>query len=84
MNFMSRSKKLKTRKVKVVYEANVVSISCCDYDILLVSPLTIFGQTGEKALQGHITFLVILHQDVKRNIFMRVNVPFDETATTKE
>ncbi len=34
--------KVKTRKVKVVHEAYVVSTSCRDFDILLVSSLPIF------------------------------------------
>ncbi len=50
----------------------VVSIRCWDFDILLMSSLTIFGSVVEKTLQGHTIFLTILHQGVKRTIFIRV------------
>ncbi len=35
-----------------MFEAYVVSKSCWDFDILLVSSLKIFGSAEEKALQG--------------------------------
>ncbi len=50
----------------------VVSISCWDFDILLMSSLTIFGSAGEKALQGHSKLLAILHQGANRAILTRV------------
>jgi hypothetical protein len=55
-SILSADLKSETRKVKVVYNAYLVSISCCDFDIFLVSSLTIFGSAGEKALQGHSIF----------------------------
>jgi hypothetical protein len=55
MNFISRSKKW-NQKVKVVNNAFLVSISCWDFDILLVSSLSIFGSAVEEALQGHSFF----------------------------
>jgi hypothetical protein len=55
-SILSADLKRETSKVKVVYNAYLVSISCRDFDILLVSSLTIFGSAGEKALQGHSIF----------------------------
>ncbi len=53
---------------------NVVSISCWDFDILLVSSLTIFGSAGEKALLRHSKMFTILHRGAKRAILTRVNI----------
>jgi hypothetical protein len=55
-----------------VCEAYLVSISCGDFDILLMSSLLIFGSAGEKALQGHSKFLAILNQGANRAILERV------------
>ncbi len=55
-SILSADLKSETREVKVVCNAYLVSISCWDFDILLVSSLTIFGSAREKALQGHSIF----------------------------
>jgi hypothetical protein len=62
ISFISKSKKIETRKVKFVYKAYVVSISCRHFDILSVSSFKIFGSAVEETLQGHEIFLAILHQ----------------------
>jgi hypothetical protein len=53
-----------------VYEAYVVSIRSLVFDILLMFSLKVFGSAGE-TLQGHAIFLAILHQGIKRAMFMR-------------
>jgi hypothetical protein len=40
----------------------------------IVFSLKLFRSAGEKTLQRHTIFLAILHQGVKRAIFMRVNI----------
>ncbi len=49
------------------------SISCWDFNILLMSSLPIFGSAGEEALQGHSKFFAILQQGANRDILTRVN-----------
>ncbi len=61
-----------------MYEAYVVSISCCDFDILLMSSLTIFESAGETALQGHSKCLAILHQGANRAIMTGVKLHLKE------
>ncbi len=54
-----------------------MSISCCDFVILLVCLLQIFGSAGEKAQQKHIIFLAILHQGVESAIFVKVKFEYE-------
>ena len=75
INFICRCEKFK-QKCWVVYEDYLVSISSWDFDINLMSALTVFWSAGEKSLQGNLTILAILHRGAKRAILKRVNLGF--------
>ncbi len=58
ITFISRSKKWNQKCKSCVWSLCSVN-NCWDFDILLVSSLTICGSAGEKALKGHSIFLAL-------------------------